>query len=85
MPALTHGRVKNGHNGHSSKCDSDGQPCGGQAYNPLDKGKTYRCVAPAVPVPPQKKKKRCPSGTGASQATKRAWARRSVNASCPKN
>lgn len=85
MPALTHGRVKNGHNGHSSKCSTNGQPCGGQAFNPLDKGKTYKCVAPAVPVAPQKKKKRCPSGTGASQATKRAWARRSVNVSCPKN
>jgi hypothetical protein len=81
MPALTHGRVKNGNNGHSSKCGTNGQPCGGQAFNPLSKGKTYRCVAP--PKTGVKKTERCPSNTGASVATKRAWERRSVKF-CPK-
>ena len=80
MPALTHGRVKNGHNGHSSKCGVDGQPCGGQAYNPLSKGKTYRCVAP--PKTGVAKKQRCPSNMGASAATKRAWSRRAQTKIC---
>jgi len=77
MPALTHGRVKNGHNGHSSKCN-DGKSCGGQGFNPVKNSKIYKKPVNGNVV----RKKELPGSVGISKSVKLAWKRRVETKCC---
>ena len=70
MGALTHGRIKNGYNGHSSSCT--GTSCGGQGYNPTKNSKVYNAAAYGNVV----RKKELLSSVGISKSVKNAWVRR---------
>tara|TARA_Y100000589_G_C26862593_1_gene510567 strand:+ start:443 stop:688 length:246 start_codon:yes stop_codon:yes gene_type:complete len=71
MPALTHGRVKNGYNGHSSACSTNS--CGGQGFNPIRNSKVYRYPVNGANT---NRSNELPGSVGVSKATKNAWLKR---------